>query len=696
MLIVANQPEIPLSSYTGYMIGGTHLTKLKGVGSGLSEQLASFGLQTVADLANFFPRTYADYSTLTSLDDIRPGLVVAKVTFEGVKSAQARRGLHITTAEAVDGYGRVRVTWFNQPYRAAALRQGSLYFMRGEYGLSGNRLQIVNPSVELVDEQSSLRGGIVPTYRERGKLNSRVFQKLVSQIVPYFSIAHETLPEWMIAQFSLVSRGEALRMMHMPRSADELERARHRLGFEELLTVMLAVQANRQEVQSAHSVPVPFIQSVAKDFVAHLPFQLTDSQRSVVWQIYKDMDSQTPMNRLVEGDVGSGKTVVAAMAAIMAMHADQQVALIAPTELLARQHAATLANVLEHSPYASQIGLLVGGMPARAKTELKKHIASHDIRLIIGTHAILQEDVDWHRLGLVIVDEQHRFGVDQRQKLHTKAGHMPHVLCLTATPIPRSLALTVYGELDISVLAQAPASRAGVETSLVSPNSRAQMFNAVLEQLKAGRQVYVVCPMIVENEQMQSASAEKVYDALRRKEFKDWRVALLHGRMKPADKDDIMRKFVAHQIDVLVSTTVIEVGVDVSNASVMIIEGADRFGLAQLHQLRGRVGRGQHKGYCYLVMSDSKAPTRRMRAIETTTDGFKLAELDLEIRGPGTIYGKRQHGALDLQIASLSDTVLIANARQAAQDFSRRGEDLLQYKELATSVQRAVNLTYLN
>lgn len=408
------------------------------------------------------------------------------------------------------------------------------------------------------------------------------------------------------------------------------------------------------------------------------------------------MDSETPMNRLVEGDVGSGKTVVAAMAAIMAMHANQQVAFIAPTELLARQHVKTLTDVLAHSPYASQIGLLIGGMTARAKMALKHGIASHDVRLIVGTHALLQEDVDWHNLGLVIVDEQHRFGVDQRQKLHTKAGHMPHVLCLTATPIPRSLALTIYGELDISVLAQAPATRAGVETSLVSPNSRAQMFAAVKVQLEAGRQAYIVCPMITESDTIQTASAQRVYDDLRHKELRQWRVGLLHGRMKPAEKDDVMQQFMAHKIDVLVSTTVIEVGVDVPNASVMIIEGADRFGLAQLHQLRGRVGRGQHKGHCYLVMSDSKAPTRRMRAIESTTDGFQLAELDLEIRGPGAIYGKRQHGELDLHIASLGDTQLIAQAREAAQAFADQGEDLLQYTQLAASVQRAVNLTYLN
>lgn len=672
------------------------VTILSGVGPALAEQLAQLGIRTIHDLALFLPRKYSDYSTITALSDVRPGLLSARVRFENIKSARVRRGLHITTADAVDDTARLRVAWFNQPYRAAALKAGEEYFIRGEYGLSGNRLQLTNPSVELADTVGLLGGGIVPTYRERAKLTSRIYQRLMVQLGAYFNTLTDPLPAWMIKQYGLMPYGQALKNMHMPPSADVLEQARARLAFEELLVVMLAVQLNRAEVESAKALPIAFDASVAQAFVAHLPFDLTESQRTVVWQAYKDMARDQPMNRLVEGDVGSGKTVVAAMAAVMALHAGRQVAFLAPTELLARQHADTLAQLLAHTTYADQLALLVGGAKPAAKVELKKRIASHAVRFVVGTHALLQEDIDWHDLGLVIVDEQHRFGVQQRQKLHTKAGHMPHVLCMTATPIPRSLALTVYGELDISIVQKAPAVRAGVDTEIVSPNSRAQMYARIDAELQEGRQAFVVCPLIEDNDLLQAVSVESMYDTLRKGVFKHRRVGLLHGRLKSAEKESIMRQFVDHELDILVSTTVIEVGVDVPNASVMVIEGADRFGLAQAHQLRGRVGRGMYRGYCFLVMSDSKAPTRRMRALQSTSDGFRLAELDLEIRGPGAIYGTRQHGALDLQIASLSDTHSIVQARSAAREFFDRGEELVHYSQLAAAVQRAVNLTYLN
>lgn len=672
------------------------VTILNGVGPALAEQLAQRGIHTIRDLALFLPRKYDDYSTIVTLSAVRPGLVSVRVRFENIKTSRVRRGLHITTAEAVDETARLRVTWFNQPYRAAALKPGVDYFVRGEYGLSGNRLQLTNPSVELADTVGLLGGGIVPTYREKGKLTSRVYQRLLVQLGSYFNHLPDPLPAWMTDQYGLMPYGQALKQMHMPESAASLEGARARLAFEELLVVMLAVQLNRVEVESAKALPIPFDADVARAFVAHLPFDLTESQRTVVWQIYNDMEREQPMNRLVEGDVGSGKTVVAAMAAVMALHAGRQVAFLAPTELLARQHADTLMQLLAHTDFAAQLALLVGGVKSKAKSELKKRIASHDVQFVVGTHALLQEDIDWHDLGLVIVDEQHRFGVQQRQTLHTKAGHMPHVLCMTATPIPRSLALTVYGELDISIIQKAPAVRAGVDTEIVSPNSRAQMYASIDAELQEGRQAFVVCPLIEENDLIQAISAESMYDTLRKGVFKHRRIGLLHGRMQSSEKEAVMRQFVDHELDILVSTTVIEVGVDVPNASVMVIEGADRFGLAQAHQLRGRVGRGIHKGHCFLVMSDSKAPTRRMRALQSTSDGFRLAELDLEIRGPGAIYGTRQHGALDLQIASLSDTQNIVRARSAAREFFDRGEELIHYSQLAAAVQRAVNLTYLN
>lgn len=675
----------------------TPLSEVKGVGKVTSEKLASIGLYTVGDFVEYFPRKYDDYSQVAGIADLKPGLVAIKAQLTEVKQRRVRRSLHITEAVAEDPSGRVKVVWFNQPYRAAAIKQGATYYLQGEFGLQSQRLQLLNPSAELAEEVINTEGQkIVATYRESAGIKSATFRKIAKQLSNYFDMIPETLPDWLVKNYQLMTRTEAVKAIHAPQSSEELQFAKERLGFEELLVVMMAAQANREQTLSLEAIPVKFDQKIAKDFVANLPFKLTDSQRKIVWQIYKDMQREQPMNRLIEGDVGSGKTVVAAMASLMVAHEGLQVAVIAPTELLAQQHAETFAKVFAHSPIKDRISLLTGSQKPKAKTVLKERIKTGEVSIVIGTHAILQESVSWQNLGLVIIDEQHRFGVEQRQKLHTKAGHMPHVLCLTATPIPRSLALTVYGELDISILDQAPSNRAGVETAIVSPNSTTQMYSALEEQLAEGRQAYVVCPLITESEVLQTASAEQTYEQLRKRELKKWRVGLLHGRMKADEKDEIMRKFTNHDLDVLVATTVIEVGVDVPNAAAMVILGADRFGLAQLHQLRGRVGRAEHKGQCYLVMSDGKSPPRRMRAIQNTTDGFELAELDLELRGPGAIYGMRQSGALDLRLVQLSDTRLIAKTRSAVQELRDKGENLLKYKQIAARIKRAESLTYLN
>jgi ATP-dependent DNA helicase RecG len=402
------------------------------------------------------------------------------------------------------------------------------------------------------------------------------------------------------------------------------------------------------------------------------------------------------MNRLVEGDVGAGKTVVAAMAALMVLHRGHQAVLMAPTEILARQHAATIQKLLTPLGYGDKVGLLVGSLKPVAKKLAHEAIKGGKLTFIVGTHAVIQEKVDLKNLELIVIDEQHRFGVEQRKTLMAKAGHMPHVLSLTATPIPRSLALTLYGELDLSILDEKPPGRLPAETHIVSPNSRAQLYETINKQLDAGRQLFVVTPLVNESAVMEAHSAEQMYETLTKGAFKHRRVGLLHGQMKSDDKQTVMQQFVNHELDVLVATTVIEVGVDVPNATIMLIENADRFGLAQLHQLRGRIGRGEHQSYCYLVMSDSSAPTRRLRAMEQTNDGFRLAELDLELRGPGAIYGTMQHGALDLRIAKLTDTKLITTARQAAAEFIKRGESLLEYSELNNHIIRLRAVTNLN
>lgn len=491
-------------------------------------------------------------------------------------------------------------------------------------------------------------------------------------------------------------RAEALQTMHFPENAKALENAKRRLGFEEVFELTLASLLNKYELLRDTALAIPFNQTLAKQFVTHLPFNLTDAQRKVIWRIYQDMQQTQPMNRLVEGDVGSGKTVVATMAALMAVADGYQVAFMAPTELLARQHAETVFSLLEPLGMHNKVALLVGGLTTTQKAQAREHIASGEAQFIIGTHALIQEKVDMRKLGLVIVDEQHRFGVEQRKKLMAKAGHMPHLLALTATPIPRSLALTLYGELDVSIIDSKPAGRQPIATEICSPNSRTQLYKKIDVELKQGRQMFVVCPLITESSTTKANAVEQIYKDFSEHSFKHRRVGLLHGKMKPAEKQAIMEQFVGHELDILISTTVIEVGVDVPNASVMLIEAADRFGLAQIHQLRGRVGRGGHKGYCYLMMSDSSAPPKRLQALERMNDGFKLAELDLELRGPGAIYGTMQHGQLDLRVARLTDTHLIAAARNAAQDFLEKKEDLRAYPLLHERVARLRVVTNLN
>jgi len=666
------------------------------VGKEVALKLAQLNIRTIGDLVNNFPRRYDDYSHITPIKIIKEGTVTIRAVIKQSRGRYVRRGMHITEAVASDESGSVRLIWFNQPYRAGAIKPGSEYFISGELQLSHQHLSIMNPNMELVSDFPVSTARIVPVYRETKGLKSSTIRKLLREAMPFIEALSETLPEWIVKQDKLISYKDALKILHFPPDLKLLAHARRRLGFEEVFALSLAALMNKYEMQQEVSLEVPFKEKVAQDFVKRLPFTLTDSQKKVTWQIYKDLEKTHPMNRLVEGDVGSGKTVVATMAALMAMNAGWQVAYMAPTEILARQHAETIFGLLEGTEYQDKVTLLVGGLKPAAKAEAHKRIKAGQVKMMIGTSALIQEKVDMHGLGLIIIDEQHRFGVDQRKKLQAKAGHMPHVLTMTATPIPRSLALTVYGELDISVIDVMPVGRKPIITKITSPNSRATLYEKIEKELETGRQMFVVCPLISENDQFPALSAEEVYESLRKKWFKHRKIGLLHGKMKSEDKERIMQEFADHKLDILVSTTVIEVGVNVPNASVMLIEGAERFGLAQIHQLRGRVGRGEDQGYCYLMMSDSKAPSKRLRALEQSTNGFELAELDLELRGPGAIYGTAQSGQLDLRIAKLSDTKLIASARNAAGEFLTRGDKLVHYKQLQVTVNKARAITNLN
>lgn len=670
------------------------LERVKGIGDKTGEQFALAGIRTVDELIHFLPRGYEDFSEVVKIIDIHPGKMTIKARCEKIATRPVRRGLRITTATLSDESGKLQAVWFNQPYRETQLKSGEEFFFSGEFEFNYNRYQLSNPSAEKVSDMPVQTDRILPIYRSIKGLKTPLVRKIINELKPLMTMLPETLPAEVLKKEKLISHSEALSGMHFPKNGEQIEKARERLAFEELFELLLASQLNRQENAKLKGWHIPFDQSIVKTFVEKLPFALTGAQRLAAWEILQDFEKEVPMNRLLQGDVGSGKTVVAGLAARQAAHQGFQTALMAPTEILASQHAETLQNLL--SPFNVRVGLLTGSVKGQARKELYAAIASGDVDVLVGTHALIQETVVFHKLGFVVIDEQHRFGVKQRQELLKKSEHMPHLLAMTATPIPRSLALTVYGELDISILNELPKGRKPIATKIWSPNSRAQLYALVDAEIIKGRQAYVICSLIDDNPDNEIKSVQAEYKKLQNSTFKHRKIGLLHGKLKSDEKDAVMQSFSKGELDILVSTTVVEVGVDVPNATVMIIEDADRFGLSQLHQLRGRVGRSIHQSYCYLVTSSSAKPSVRLKEIEKSNDGFYLAEVDLKLRGPGEIYGRAQHGALNLQIATLADTKLIARAQRAAKSFVSSGADLVQYKELASRVHHYQRLTTLN
>lgn len=670
------------------------LEKIKGVGVKTAEQFALANLHTVDDLINFLPRRHEDFSEVVKIADIHPGKMTIKAHCEKIATRPVRRGLRITTATLADDSGKLNAVWFNQPYRATQLKGDDEFFFSGTFEFNYNKYQLTNPSVEKVSDMPVQTDRLLPVYRAIKGLKSQLVRKILNELRPLMTMLPETLPANIVRDEKLQSRGDALLGMHFPKTPTDVKDARERLAFEELFQLLLASQFNKHENAKLTGWHIPFDQSVVADFVKQLPFALTGAQRRAAWEIIQDFERKTPMNRLLQGDVGSGKTVVAGLAARQAAHSGFQTALMAPTEILASQHAETLANLLQ--PFGVKVGLLTGSVKGAARKTLYEQITSGSVDVVVGTHALIQEMVKFHKLGFVVIDEQHRFGVKQRQELLKKSKHMPHLLAMTATPIPRSLALTVYGELDVSILNELPKGRKAIATKIWSPNSRAQLYEKADAEIAAGRQAYVICNLIDENPDNEAKSVTAEHKRLQNSVFKHRKIGLLHGKLKPEEKDAVMTRFSSGELDILVSTTVVEVGVDVPNATVMIIEDADRFGLSQLHQLRGRVGRSSHQSFCYLVTSDSSKPSQRLREIEKSNDGFYLAEVDLKLRGPGEIYGRSQHGALNLQIATLADTKLIARAQKQAKAFVESGDDLLQYRELAAQVQQYQRLTTLN
>lgn len=673
----------------------TTLSSIKGVGPKTAEQFSLAGLHTVKDLIYFLPRKHEDFSEVTSIDSISPGKRTIRARCLTVSTRNVRRGMRVTTATLSDGTGKLQAVWFNQAYRAMQLKTADQeFYFSGDFEFSYNKYQLTNPSVEKVSDMPIQTDRLLPVYPSIKGLKSQVVRKILAELRPLMTMLPETLPEKVVSDEKLLPIGDALLGMHFPTTAQDVERARDRLAFEELFELLLAAQLNKQANARLEGWAMPFDPASMRTFVSDLPFDLTPAQRRSAWDILQDMEQSRPMNRLLQGDVGAGKTVVAAMAARQAVHEGYQVALLAPTEILAAQHARTLSDLL--SPYGVNVAFLAGSVKAKARQPLLAGLKQGSVDVIVGTHALLEPSVQFKQLGLVVIDEQHRFGVNQRQKLLEKSGKMPHLLAMTATPIPRSLALTVYGELDISILDQKPASRKAILTSIVSPVSRKQLYSTIDAQIEQGRQAYVICKLIDDNPVNEAKSVETEYRRLQNSVFGHRRMGLLHGRMKADDKEAVMKRFLSHDIDILVSTTVVEVGVDVPNATVMMIEDADQYGLSQLHQLRGRVGRSSHQSYCYLMMSDAKKPSERLREVERSGDGFYLAEVDMRLRGPGEIYGRAQHGALNLQVATLADSKLIARVQRAAEAFVVSEDDLLQYKQLSANVDKYQRLTTLN
>lgn len=896
------------------------LSALKGVGEAKYEQLQEVGLSTISDLLDYWPRRYVDYSRLSLIKDLTPGLITLKVKFSQIRARHARgRFMHLTEAIAQDEQGgKIPVVWFNQPYRGTSLKKDTWYYISGEFKPTSFKLNLTNPTTEEVKElEQTSTARIIPIYPEKLNLNSRLIRSLILQVKDVAKSIPETLPTEILQEYKLISKAEAIWQLHVPESMQALSLAKRRLSFEEILTLQLAVGKNKQFIQKLKSPSIKFNLEDTKELVESLKFKLTDDQRKAAWQILQDLEKTEPMNRMLMGDVGSGKTVVAAIAALQAIRAGQQVAILAPTEVLARQHHLSLTQLLnsyleleEVSPPSSnkpstelnpppgggalraegatplsiiqvsklksrhtilphnkeliqlakqnrknltkyeaiiwsvvnknQLGvkftkqkvignyivdfycpelslvleidggyhnyiseedqirqkyleslnlkvlriqneditdqikiylqdiitklkssksplrptgtsprggvvggkleepspnlplqgrgidagsseakggepssfegigvnagsantsiqLLVSSIKLNQKREVLAQIEDGSAKLIVGTHALLQETVKFQNLSLVIVDEQHRFGVNQRKELQkrVKTGTFPHLLTMTATPIPRSLALILYGELDQSLIKSKPPGRIEIQTKLIPGASKQQVWDKLKEELSLGHAAIFVCPNITDTENSARVSAEKIYAEISKKAWvKKHGIGLLHSKLKAEQKERVMADFASGKINTLVSTTVIEVGIDIPRATLIVIEGAEYFGLAQLHQLRGRVGRSNLPSFCYLVPANNQNIPKRLRYFAENSDGFKLAEYDLEQRGPGQIYGKLQSGALDLRLIDLHDLSLIKSAKSAAEQILNK--KLTLSTELKANIQKHQDLEYLN
>jgi ATP-dependent DNA helicase RecG len=663
------------------------ITAVKGIGPGLSAKFIKMGVKTVRDLLYFFPHRHLDYSKLKSIAQLAEG--EEQTIIANVWQAQETRPGGRRSAEAIvgDETGNIRAVWFNQPYMAKTLTTNSKVILSGKVSAYHGRLMFASPDWEIMEGQDLVHTArLVPVYPLTQGLRPRQVRRVMKDFIDLWAgRINDFLPAPLRQRLNYLELSEAIRQAHYPDDEAKKDKARIRLAFDELFLLQLGVMRKKRDWQESRpGSPFDIKQAILDKFLNSLPFKLTAAQDKVLGEITADLTRSLPMCRLLQGEVGSGKTVVALAALLLAAANGFQGAFMAPTEILAEQHFATISGLLakigrEESDenglvkcyyglgeHPVKIALLIGDIKQAGKRALQKQIAAGEVDIVIGTHAIVQKGVDFNKLGLAVVDEQHRFGVEQRSALREK-GFNPHMLVMTATPIPRTLALTLYGDLDLSVINELPPGRQTIKTKWLRPDQRESAYAFVRKQVAAGRQVFILCPLIEESDAIMAQAAVAEYERLLRDVFPDLKLGLLHGRLASKEKDAVMESFRAGEMNILVSTPVIEVGIDIPNATVMLIESADRFGLSQLHQFRGRVGRGKEQSYCMLMAENpSEVARQRMDIIENTQDGFKLAEEDLKMRGPGEFFGTRQSGLPDLRMAKISDVALLETARNEA------------------------------
>ena len=669
---------MPAESHTT-LTPDTPVRYLKGVGPKTAERFEKLGILTLSDLLCHYPRRYLDFSKPYSIAEAPADTecVVKAEVFAKPGGRILPGGRRMERITAGDDVSSLEVTWFNNPYAVQKLELGQEYYFQGIVTGGMLRRQMVNPQVRTDAQVAS--SPFEAVYPQTEGLTSSAIAKCVRQLLPHVELLPDPLPPGMLKKYRLLPKADAVRAIHCPASEEEAFAARRRLIYEELLVLQLGI--GRMKNHGAASTGAPMQKADASPFWDALPFSPTGAQRRAVEEILTDMAGETSMNRLLQGDVGSGKTLVAAAAIWACIRAGYQAALLAPTEILASQHAENLNRLL--APFGMRVALLTGGMKAAPRRTTLAAIRDDEADLIVGTHAILSEGVDFARLGLAVVDEQHRFGVRQRGLLAEKAAN-PHLLVMSATPIPRTLGLLMYGDLDISILDELPPGRKPVKTRCITGKKRADLYGFLDREIGAGRQVYIVCPAIEDAGGSGLNAVKSYYEDIAKALLPDRRVGLMHGRLKPKEKAEVMEDFKAGRLDALVSTTVIEVGVDVPNATVMVIENAERYGLSALHQLRGRVGRGAAESWCFLVSDNaSESVQKRLRFLCSTSDGFAVAQYDLETRGPGDFFGSRQHGLPTLQVADLMNDTRTLHAAQSEAAALLAADPLLERPEHA-------------